>query len=226
MQQTPPAARAAAWLAALTVLAASATAEEIAVDSLQGWTSLSYRNIPANTVSASPAGLRIAVDRSAGPLVYRLPAPAEVKGFTVRAHWQGELNVPPGETQGDKGADDFVLRFGLVEAGEQTLNWLQRRIAADWILELFRLAPKGSGVKKIDFYSTTQQAALLGRSRTHPLSDLLHETWITQLDGTGRFELTHSFSAPVRTLGLWISSDGDDTGATFELVIESIVLHE
>ena len=209
---------------ALMFLAAAAAATSVPVNDLDTWTSLAYRNIPPNEVSVTDGALHIAVHRSAGPLVHKLPAPTMVKTVTVRARWSGSLTIPDGAAQGDKNTDDFVLRVGLVEAGDQTLNWFQRKIAADWIVQLYKLAPRGSGVRRINFLSTTQQENLVGTSRTHPLSDLLYETRVVYLDGPGEFELTHTFTEPLETLGLWLSSDGDDTGSTFDVVIESITL--
>lgn len=206
-------------------LAANAAALEVPVGNLDGWTSLTFNKIPANEVGVDAGHLSISVRRSASPLVFKLQKPTAVSRVTVRARWTGALNLPAGAVQGDKGVDDFVLKLGVVEAGERTLSWLQRKVAADWIKQLFRLAPKGSGVERINFLSTTQQAELVGSEREHPLSDLLYETRLTKLDGPGEFTLDHEFAEPVTVLGLWISSDGDDTGSSFDVEIESITLH-
>ena len=209
----------------LSLLSASALAVDVPVGDLDRWSALSFNRIPANGVSTSDGVLHIAVNRSASPLVYKLEQPLRITGITVVARWSGSLQIPRDVVQGDEGADDFVLKLGIVEAGERTLNWIQRRIAADWIKQLFRLAPEGTGVNRINFLSTTQDKSQLGSSRTHPLNDLLHEMRITWLDGPGDFEMTYRFDAPVETLGLWVSSDGDDTGSTFDLYIERITLH-
>lgn len=198
---------------------------EVPTGTLDGWTALSFNNIDANDVSIDEGALLISVDGSASPLVYEFEEPVSIRGVTVVADWSGELHVPAGLEQGDKSADDFVLKFGIVEAGEQTLNWFQRRIAADWIRQLFALAPEGSGVERILFLSTTRSRSQVGSSRTHPLNDLLHERRILHLDGTGAFTMTEEFDTPIETLGLWISSDGDDTGSRFELRIHRITLH-
>lgn len=209
----------------LPLIAVPAAAIEVPVNDLAPWTTLTFNNIPANKVSVDNGALHIAVRSSASPLIFGFEKPTRLAGVTVLASWSGALHIPDGAIQGDKNADDFVLKFGIVEAGEQTLNWLQRRIAADWIKQLFRLAPRGIGVRRINFLSTTQQQTLLGTSRTHPLSDLLFETRITLLQAPGAFEMTYRFDEPVETLGLWISSDGDDTGSSFDLEIQRITLH-
>ena len=209
---------------ALSLLSANAVALDVPVDDLRSWTVLSFNNIQPNEVSVVDGALHIAVRGSASPLIYKFDEPTFISGITVAASWDGELRIPAGATEGDENADDYVLKFGIVEAGDQKLNWFQRGVAADWIKQLFQLAPKGSGVNRINFLSTTQQQELLGTSRTHPLSDLLYETRVLYLDAPGRFVMTHEFSEPVKSLGLWISVDGDNTGSDFDLQQESIGL--
>lgn len=212
--------------AALSALgwAGGAAAPEVPLDPGAGWSNLSYRNIPANVVEFTESGLEIAVDDSASPLVYRLDAPAKLTGIDVRARWRGKLDLPAGTRQGEQGADDFVLKVGVVESGDRTLNWFQQRLAPGWIRRLHDLAPEGGGVERIHFLSTTQQRELVGESRVHPLSELLYETRIVYLESPGAFEMSHTFDVPVEILGLWISADGDDTGSQFELRIDSITL--
>ncbi len=209
----------------LMMLGSAAAATEIPVSDLQRWTSLSFSSIPANTVSVEDGNLHISVNKSASPLVYKLDEPLAVMSLAVKARWSGKLNIPQGAVQGEAGADDFILKLGIVEAGDRTLNWLQRRIAANWIQQLFKLAPKGTGIERINFLSTTQQQKLLGSRRTHPLDDLLYETRVTYLESPGEFEMVYQFEEPVVVLGLWISSDGDDTGSSFDLTIDRITLN-
>jgi len=214
-----------ALVGVLMMLGSAAAATEIPVSDLQRWTALSYRSIPANSASVEDGNLHISVNESASPLVYKLDEPLAVISLVVKARWSGKLNIPQGAVQGEAGADDFILKLGIVEAGDRTLNWLQRRIAANWIQQLFKLAPKGTGVERINFLSTTQQQKLLGSRRTHPLNDLLYETRVTFLESPGEFEMVYQFEGPVVVLGLWISSDGDDTGSSFDLTVERITLN-
>lgn len=206
------------------LLSAPVATVDIPVNDLTGWTSLSFDKITPNEVAIDSGALHIGVHGSASPLIYGFESPLRLTGITVVANWSGALDIPAGLTQGDKNADDFVLKFGVVEAGDRTLNWLQQRIAADWIKQLFRLAPQDSGVRRINFLATTQQAKLVGSTRTHPLSELLAESRILHLQSPGRFEIKYEFPATVEALGLWISADGDDTGSIFDLHIERITL--
>ena len=211
-------------LIALTLIAAPSLAFDVPVADLAAWKVLSFRNIAANTVTVNDGVMNIAVDKSASPLVYKLAAPLTVTAVTVDANWSGALKLPENTVQGEDGADDFVLKLGIVEAGDRKLNWLQRRIAADWLQQLFKLAPPGTGVRRINFLSTTQQQALVGSARVHPLNDLLYETRVTWLPSPGEFTMTYRFPEPVDVLGLWISADGDDTASHFDLQIRRITL--
>ena len=208
----------------LSLFSAAAAALDVPVDDMGAWTELTFSKIPPNMVSTVDGAMRIKVRASASPLIYKFDEETRITGVTIKASWSGKLAIPEGATEGEEGADDYVLKFGIVEAGDRRLNWFQRSIAADWIKQLFKLAPKDSGVRRINFLSTTQQQELLGTSRTHPLSDLLHETRVLYLDSPGQFTMTHEFAEPVASLGLWISVDGDDTGSNFDLQLERIML--
>jgi len=214
-----------ALLVALTILTAPSLAYEVPVADLTAWKVLSYRYIAANRVAVNSGTLHIAVDKSASPLIYKLEEPLKVVAVTLDANWAGGLQIPPNAIQGEDGADDFVLKLGIVESGDRTLNWLQRRIAADWVRQLFKLAPADTGIKRINFLSTTQQQGLVGSARGHPLSELLYETRVTHLPSVGEFSMSYRFPEPVDVLGLWISADGDDTLSTFDLQIRRITLH-
>lgn len=196
----------------------------VPLDDAARWEALAFRKIPANEVSFGPDGMTLRINGSASPLVHGLETPARVSRVRVRGHWSGALTLPQGSVQGDEGADDFVLKLGLVESGDQTLNWFERKLAAPWIRTLFELAPTGSGVRRIHFLSTTMQADQLERSRVHPLSDLLYETRVALLEEPGAFEMDVILPEPAQVLALWISSDGDDTASRFTLHLDSITL--
>jgi hypothetical protein len=209
---------------ASTMLTMLANVASLPVDDLANWTEAAYRGIPPNRVTIENGALSIEVRNSASLLIYRFDRPLPLREFSVEASWSGELEIPAGVIQGDDGADDFVLKLGLVVAGDRTLGWFERRLAADWLLRLYELAPEGSGIENVRFYSTTRQRDLLGASRTHPLSELFYEERIAYLADPGPFSLSRSFSDPIETLGLWIASDGDDTESELEVKIHSILL--
>ena len=203
------------WLLSFSLFAGLA----IPLDSLENWKSLPFSKIPANEVSIENKSLKVSVNKSSSPLVYKFSEPQKVTGFKVKAKWKGKLSIPVGKIQGEGGADDFILKFGLVESGTETLSWFQKKVAADWILELYKLAPEGTGVKQINFYSTTLQKDQVGKKRKHPLSELIFEERIQYIDSEGEFTLEKKFEKPMESLGIWLSTDGDDTSSNYELVI-------
>lgn len=213
------------FISLLLMFTATATQSiELPLNNPADWESLAYVNITPNKVSINNDALHISVRGSASPLIYKLDQPTYVVGIRVVASWDGKLIIPEGATQGNSGADDFVLKLGIVETGERTLNWFQKRIAADWVKRLYSLAPQGIGVSRINFLSTTQQQSLLGTQRSHPLNNILYENRITLLEEGSEFEMIYQFDEPKAVLGLWISSDGDDTGSNFDLIINNISL--
>jgi hypothetical protein len=207
----------------LALTAAPATLG-VPLDDAKDWVHLTYRNIRPNRVEFGHEGMSIIVDQSSSPLIYKFEQPFRLAGLAVEGSWRGQLKIPDGKTQGETSADDFVIKLGIVVAGDKRLNWFQKRVAAPWILSLYELAPEGSGISSIRFYSTTQQAELLGTSRTHPLSNLIYEERVLYLDSPGPFKLVTSFDEPTEAVALWISSDGDDTGSAFQVSIDGITL--
>ena len=187
------------------------------------WQSLSFRSLPQNQVTFAKKEISVEVKKSSSPLIYPLKNPQKVQSITLKGRVKkGALAIPPGATQGDGKADDYILKVGLVKKGEKTLNWFQRKIAPDWVLKLYSLAPKNTGVSHIEFLVLGSQEKSLGRKRTHPLSNLLQEEVIGIFKPGKPFVLHKKFAKPMETLALWISVDGDDTGSSFDVGIDSI----
>lgn len=187
------------------------------------WQVLQYSRIPPHKVRFSAAGLEMAVERSAMPLVYPLPRPFATKRIRVKGRVDGGLNIPPGR-QGDEGYDDYVFRAGLVEPGSRTLGAIQRRFVADWVRKLYELAPPGGGISGIHFFNVGAEKAHLHRQRQHPLSDLIREQVVALPRADGRIDFEHVLPQPRQTIAIWLSSDGDDTKSSFAVRVEAIEL--
>ena len=190
-----------------------------------GWQNLVFSKISANQVSFSKQGLKVEVKKSASPLIFPLKQQKEIYSVSVKGAVNRLISFKD-KKQGEKGADDYVLRLGFVVPGEKTLNWAQRQIAADWVLKLFSLAPKGAGVDHIYFLNLGQVAEDRGREREHPLSDLIKERNEWVITEAGNFELSANFKKPKSAAALWISIDGDDTGAKYTTTLQSIKLND
>ena len=183
---------------------------------------LSYRGIPPNAVTFGADGLTIGVDRSASPVIHPLATPTRVVGLRAHGRVTGRLESAP-DRQGLTGHDDFALRIGLVEAGSRRPSFIQRRLAAPWIRQLFALAPPGAGIEQIRFFNLGVAASQIGWTRRHPLSDLLVEEVVAVPDAAGRFQMDLTL-APIETVAVWLAADGDDTGSRFTVRLESLTL--
>ena len=78
-------------------------------------------------------------------------SPPSIQTLSIKGTVDQLVNIPSPEKQGEKNWDDFNLRLGLVLLGSHTLKWYQEVLAADWVKEMFKLAPEGQGIDRIYF---------------------------------------------------------------------------
>ncbi len=186
------------------------------------WQNLKFKSLPANQIQFTSAGLNVKVDKSSSPLVYRLKTVTEVKGFKVEIEFlSGALNNPT-----DKWPEDAYLRLGFVVPGPHQLGTFERMMAADWIKQLFKLAPPGTGIDKIYFYDLSSPTKHPWQTRSIPKSkDLMLETIVqSRPPEIKTLTFQYGFSRPLSTVALWLSSDGDDSQSSFEMRIKSLIL--
>ena len=188
-----------------------------------GWEQLTFSSIEANQVSFSDQGMQIDVNRSASPLIYPFDTAVKPGEISLTLQFEGDIQLAD-KQQGEKGADDFIFRLGLVVEGDQTLNFMQRAVAASWIKKLYSMAPDGAGIDKIQFYNVYSDDRLAGKSRVHPLSDLMVEHFIAARPQDGRLQLTFTPELDSPVLALWLSIDGDDTKSSYSVRVEEISL--
>ena len=124
--------------------------------------------------------MSIQVNNSASPLIHSLATSLNANELEVHFTINGKVNLDE-KKQGDKGADDFQLRIGLVFEGSKTLGFFQRQFSPDWVKQLFKLAPDGKGIDGIVFYNVYNDERLTGKRRTHPASDLLTEIFVDKV---------------------------------------------
>ena len=207
------------------IFSISISAESIPLES-KYWNILAYKSIPANEVLDTKSGLLIKVASSASPIIYPFKSSATIKSLSVKLHTSGELNLN-GLTQGQEGADDFLFRIGLVYSGQKQLSFFEKTFAPTWIKKLHALAKDGQGISHIEFFNLASQSSLLGKSRTHPLSELLKENFIqvsTKKEQTLHFKISSNDISNKKVLALWMSIDGDDTKSNFSITIEELTI--
>lgn len=194
------------------------------VQSSESWHRLEYSSIPANTVSFAAHEMQIAVNKSASPLIYALPKPLKVTGVRFHGFFDGLVQLTDSARQGEKKFDDYVLRIGLVVAGEKRLNALQKLFAPAWIKRVYENVPPSAGLDSIQFFNFTQNQAQLGQSRFHPSSELIRESFVALAKSSGAVEFTHQITPAQTVVAIWLSSDGDDTGSQFKVRIQKLEL--
>lgn len=198
----------------------------IPLDQASQWQSLQFSSIPANKVSHSSDKLTINVNKSASPLIYPFKESKSIKSVSARFTVEGNpFKFKEKNTQGSKGNDDFVFRLGLVKKGDKTLNWMQRQVAAPWVLKMHSLATKGSGIDSILFLTAVQQKKLIGQSRVHPLSEYFIEEYLVSAEPGKEVHMEKSFDQNIDVVGLWISADGDQTQAKFKVTIKELLFN-
>ncbi len=194
----------------------------IPMDKKDAWTELSFKKIPSNKVDYSPSGIKVSVNNSASPLVYKLDRFYKITGFEVDLKVDGDLkNEPSGKTI----EEDSLFRLGLVVEGKQTLTGVKKLFAPDWIKKLFSLAPEGAGLDKIYFFNVGRSPDGLGVKRNHPKTDLMVEEIIAVKKKTETaLKIKYQLASPLNVPALWISIDGDDSKSSYVTTIEKITL--
>ncbi|HMR25207.1 MAG TPA: hypothetical protein PKC21_07630 [Oligoflexia bacterium] len=196
----------------------------VAIDlDVQQWELINYRKIKANTVTNVNDHMLINVDQSSSALVYPFATAKTVKGIKIRAQMQGDLNYQD-MVPGSMGADDFPLRIGLIEQGSKKLNFLQKAMAPQWLKTLNAFSANYGGLNQVYsllFYTQSPDF----EKREHPLAKYFFEVALAQFKN-GKLEYSHQFEQPTQNIGLWISSDGDDTLSSYSIRIHALQLIE
>lgn len=186
------------------------------------WEQETYSHVPPNKVSFSRDGVLVQVNKSASPLIYAFDSAKKVIGFHVRGEFRGLPKLEDVQQQGKKRFDDYALRVGFVVPGDKRLGGLEKIFAPAWVAHLFSKVPDGRGLSHIQFFNATQNPSQVGTERTHPSSELIHESFFTHIEHDGNFDYAYSFAESLDASALWISIDGDDTKSTFDVLISSL----
>ncbi|WP_141735072.1 hypothetical protein [Oligoflexus tunisiensis] len=189
------------------------------------WELETYSRIPVNDVSFAPEGIRIKVRKSASPLMYPLaPQPGKISSFKISGTFQGLPEFADVRRQGEKGADDYALRLGLIVPGSRQLSGWQKLLAPAWVKNLYQKMPQGMGLDAVHFFNITQNPAQVNSVRVHPASELIREEFIAHVSQPGPFQYEYKLKEPASAVALWLAVDGDDTQSNYDVVISSLEL--
>lgn len=205
---------------ALPLLAATLAAIGTPAD----WQSLQFRRIPPIETQLTEGRLTLKVQSSAGGLVRQLPKGTRVQSLIVTGSVEGELKVDA-DRLWQKGHEDAYLRVGLIVAGGRPLGRLERLIAPAWIVTLDEvLCADGRAPSAIHNQLLVPHAAWIGQQRPNPHMAQLVDHMVATPDANGRFTLRVDLPEALELVGLWLMADGDDSGSTFTVTVDSLEL--
>lgn len=183
----------------------------------ENWSVVTYDKIPPNQVLFQSGNLKVEVRKSAAPLVYKFEKPKTIKKFFVKGLYSGFKN--PESNPFD---EDSILRFGIVIPGENKLTGIKKWAAANWVKQLFALAPTGMGLDRIQFFNISDRTELLNTKRAHPKSKLIAETIVKIVEKPGPYTMEVVIEPPLVAAALWLSLDGDESSSEFTNEITEI----
>lgn len=189
---------------------------------LSDWHIERYAHIPENTVSISASGMKVSVRESAGPIVYAFHEVRQINGFRIRGSFSALPKISGADSGNEGIVDDFPLRVGFVVAGDKHLGFFQRLTAPDWVKHLYASAPAGIGLDRVQFYTLSLRPELVGRSRIHPDSDLVHETFFAAVSTPGPFHYDYRLPKALNAVAVWIAMDGDDTHSDYDVTLTDL----
>ena len=182
------------------------------------WFYTPYQKNFEHRLEFSNEELTIHVDKSAGVLAYKFEKPVRAKEIRIKGSYQGKLKLKS-SLQGSKDNDDFILRVGLIYSGPKKLTGIKKFFAPQWLKEIYSKFGK-EGLGNIDFYSTYSDNRLKGKRRDHPNSSLIKEFFVHS--ALPEFDYLIDVDSDRKAVGLWIATDGDDTGSSFKLHLSEI----
>ena len=188
------------------------------------WTLEKYSNISKHEVSFQKSGMEIRVKDSASPIFYSLKRKYKITGFKVTGDFKGIPKFKSPTDQGNKNADDYPLRIGLIVPGDKQLNGLKKLFAPEWVTRLYTQIPSDFGLDHVHFFNITQNKNQLGSVRVHPSSALILEEFISLIEKPGVFKIDYHLKEPLSAIGLWLSIDGDDTDSEFTVILSNLEL--
>ena len=190
------------------------------------WKVVQFQNKLPNKIVSDKEGLHIGVESSANLLAYCLKEPVDVNSVLLQGSVTGLPRIQENTQQGDKKADDFAIRFGLVISGTKKLSKIEKLFAPELVKRLCELAPNSKGIDHVLFLNLANDPPPKWRNRIHPIGKgLLRERVACISHEPGDFTLKVEFQQPCTVLALCIISDGDDTKSKYQVTINNIQLN-
>ncbi|MHC4434593.1 MAG: hypothetical protein ACYTBS_22370 [Planctomycetota bacterium] len=194
--------------------------------SRQGWKVVRFEKIPPNKTTSDKSGLHVRIQCSADLLAYCFERETQVRSILVRGAVTGLPKIPEGASQGDRKADDFAIRFGLVVSGTRKLGRMEKFFASELVKCLSELVPKSRGIDHALFLSLANDPGPKWRRRIHPLGNgRIRERVASVKKGPGDFELKVELEKACPVFALCIVCDGDHTKSKYKVTVREIMLN-
>lgn len=190
-------------------------ATSLALSAGSGWEVLRFDNIRENGIAFSDSRLTVTVNDSASPIIYPFSGTKTVNEIFVSGTVTGKL-----ESNGSSSWDDALLRVGIIETGSRKLSPVERMSAPKWVKTLSNRM--SGGIRKIHCFLLMPEKERIGEARINPDMELFQETIAAVPSADGSFTMRITLPHAIESPGLWILSDGDDTGSKFSISIEQI----
>ncbi len=188
------------------------------------WHALQFRRIPPIQHHVKNDQITLEVKTSAGGLVRRLPRGTRVKSLVVTGSVRGELEVDENRLW-ERGHEDAYLRVGLIVQGGRSLSTLERLMAPAWICTMDDvLCADGSAPSAIRNHLLVPHASWIGKQRPNPNMKQLMDHIVATPGADGRFKMRVDLPEALDLVGLWLMADGDDSGSSFTVLVDSLEL--
>ena len=202
--------------------ASSASVREVSL-ALSDWQPITFDGIEPTQFrqieTPNGEGIAMTVANSSSFLVYAFLSAETISGISWDMRYSGLPAVANQSDESSKNGDDFVLRVGLITAGDRKQVSM---FSPNWIKQLAKIM--NIVVGNVVYFVASRHHPR-GSTWPSPYSDQLSYVSVTELADTAHpdwFEVSYTLPAPTRLAGLWLMADGDNTNAKFSSAIRRL----
>jgi hypothetical protein len=202
--------------------AAFASAREIPL-ALSDWQAITFDGIKPTLFrqieTPGGEGIELTVTHSSSFLVHAFRKVETISRVRWKMQYSGLPAVANRSEESSRSGDDFVLRVGLIAAGDHKQVSM---FAPDWIKQLARIL---NGTAGNVVYLVASRYHSPGSTWPSPYSGQLSYVSVAEMTDESRpdwLEVSYNLPTPMHVVGLWLMADGDNTHANFQTTISQL----